>query len=103
MYKLNFFVPTANKEEVKTALFGCGVGRYDNYECCAFETLGTGQFKPIDNANPHIGNLGEIERVEEYKVEMVCSNELIKKAVATLKEVHPYEEVAYEVFKMEEF
>ncbi|MEA2029020.1 MAG: NGG1p interacting factor NIF3 [Campylobacterota bacterium] len=103
MYKLNFFVPTANKEEVKSALFDMGVGRYDNYDYCSFETLGTGQFRPIDNAKPHIGSLGEIESVQEYKVEMICAKELIKEAIEVLKAIHPYEEVAYEVFKMETF
>ena len=102
MYKLNFFVPTTHKDEVKRALFDMGVGRYDNYDCCSFETLGTGQFRPINNANPHIGSLGEIEKVQEYKVEMICQDELIREAVAVLKAVHPYEEVAYEVFKMED-
>lgn len=103
MYKLNFFVPTTHKEEVKRALFAIGVGRYDNYECCSFESLGVGQFRPIDNANPHIGSIGEIERVEEYKVEMICSKELIHQAIEVLKTVHPYEEPAYEVLKMESF
>jgi hypothetical protein len=103
LYKLNYFVPEDAKEATKQALFDIGVGRYDNYECCSFETLGTGQFKPIDNAKPHIGELDKIEKVQEYKVEMICSAELIKKAVETLKEAHPYEEVAYEVFRMETF
>jgi hypothetical protein len=103
MYKLNFFVPTANKEEVKTALFDVGVGRYENYDCCSFESLGVGQFRPIEAANPHIGSLNTIERVEEYKVEMICETHLIKQAIATLKASHPYEEVAYEVFKVEDF
>jgi len=103
MYKLNFFVPAEDKERVKDALFKIGAGRYDNYEYCSFETLGTGQFKPTESANPHIGEIGRIERVQEYKVEMICSDELIKKAVDRLKKVHPYEEVAYEVLKMEMF
>jgi hypothetical protein len=55
------------------------------------------------DAHPHIGELDEIDTVEEYKVEMICKAELIKEAVAVLKRVHPYEEVAYEVFRMEEF
>lgn len=101
MYKLNFFVPRDDKERVKEALFKVGVGRYENYECCSFETLGVGQFKPINNANPHIGKLYEVELVEEYKVEMICKDELIHVAITTLKEIHPYEEVAYEVFRME--
>lgn len=103
MYKLNFFVPLKDKERVKKALFAVGAGRYENYECCSFETLGIGQFKPLQGANPHIGEIDNIERVEEYKVEMICSNNLIKEAIKVLKETHPYEEVAYEVFKMEEF
>lgn len=103
MYKLNFFVPTKDKERVKEALFKVGAGRYENYEHCAFETLGSGQFKPINGANPHIGQVDILEKVEEYKVEMICSDELIKEAIKVLKETHPYEEVAYEVFRMEMF
>lgn len=100
MYKLNFFVPSEYKERVKEALFKIGAGRYKNYEHCCFETLGVGQFRPINSANPHIGKLNEIERVEEYKVEMICADELIEIAVQVLKEAHPYEEVAYEVIEM---
>src|SRR3990167_968877 len=102
MYKLNFFVPSEDKERVKEALFAIGVGRYENYECCSFETLGSGQFKPINKAHPHIGELDKIEHVSEYKVEMICEETLIKKAIEILNETHPYEEVAYEVFRIEE-
>jgi len=103
MYKLNFYVPVENKEKVKEALFNIGIGKYENYECCSFESLGVGQFKPIDGANPHLGEINSLERVDEYKVEMICSDLLIKNAIRVLKEVHPYEEVAYEVFRMEKF
>jgi len=103
MYKLNYFVPIDAKEKTKQALFNIGVGRYENYEYCCFETLGVGQFKPIGDASPHLGELNKIEKVQEYKVEIVCSDELIKEAVKVLKEAHPYEEVAYEVFRMEVF
>ena len=103
MYKLHFFVPTEDKESVKQALFDIGVGQYDNYDMCAFETKGTGQFRPLSSANPHIGTHFKLERLEEYKVELICSDDIIKNAIKTLKEAHPYEEVAYEVFKMEDF
>lgn len=103
MYKLNYYVPVDAKEATKEALFNIGVGKFENYECCAWESLGRGQFKPVGNANPHIGKLETMEYVQEYKIEMICPNHLIQKAVETLKEVHPYEEVAYEVFKMEDF
>ncbi len=103
MYKLNFFVPTESKEAVKKALFDIGVGKYENYDMCAFESIGTGQFRPLDKANPHLGKNNILEYVEEYKVEMVCKDALIKKAIGTLKKTHPYEEVAFEVIKMESF
>lgn len=103
MYKLNYFVPASAKEATKQALFDIGVGIFDNYECCSWETLGQGQFKPVESANPAIGELDRLEIVQEYKVEMICKDELIEKAIKTLKEAHPYEGVAYEVFKIEEF
>jgi len=103
MYKLNYYVPVNAKERTKDALFSIGVGMFDNYENCSFETLGKGQFKPVGNANPAIGSLDTLEVLDEYKIEMICKDELIELAVKTLKDAHPYEEVAYEVFKMEEF
>lgn len=103
MYKLNFYVPAEAKESVKSALFAIGAGVFKNYEHCSWETLGHGQFRPVGNANPHIGKLNELEVLEEYKVELICDDHLIKEAVRVLKEAHPYEEVAYEVFKMESF
>ncbi|MBA3025956.1 MAG: NGG1p interacting factor NIF3 [Sulfurimonas sp.] len=103
MYKLNFYVQKDAKEATKQALFEIGVGMFENYEQCSWETLGMGQFKPINAANPHIGEVDKLEVLEEYKVELICKDELIELAVQTLKEAHPYEEVAYEVFKMEAF
>ncbi len=103
MYKLNFYVPVDYKEKVKTALFEIGVGKYKNYDCCSFESLGTGQFRAINTAKPFLGELNKVERVQEYKVEMICKDELIYKAIKVLKQNHPYEEVAYEVFQLESF
>lgn len=103
MYKLNYYVPVDAKESTKEALFAIGVGKFGNYECCCWESLGEGQFKPVNNADPYIGQLNTLEKVAEYKVEMMCHDTLIQQAVATLKKIHPYEEVAFEVFKMQEF
>jgi hypothetical protein len=104
--KLYFYIPKEQKEEVKQALFNLGLGKISpesNYDSCSFETLGSGQFRPINNAKPFIGSLSELEVLQEYKVEMICPEELIVEAVMLLKEVHPYEEVAYEVVKLEVF
>ena len=103
MYKLAFYVPKEQKEEVKEALFAIGAGAYENYDMCSWEVEGTGQFRPLLGAKPFLGSRGEIERVAEYRAEMICKEELIQKAVQTLKETHPYEEVAYEVLKLEDF
>jgi len=103
MYKLNYFVPYEAKERTKEALFNIGAGSYKNYDRCSFESEGMGQFRPLSGADPYIGKHNEIEYVKEYKVEMICEESLIKEAIGVLKDTHPYEEVAYEVIKLEEF
>lgn len=100
MYKLCFFVSEEDADSVKTALFAAGVGRIGDYDQCCWQTSGVGQFRPLAGANPHLGQQNRLEKVAELKVEMVCSDELIHAAVATLKQAHPYEEVAYEVYKL---
>ena len=103
MYKLSFFVPKTHKEEVKEALFDMGAGKYAHYDRCSWEVLGRGQYRALPGANPFIGEVQRVEIVKEYKVEMICSDDIIKKVVIRLKEVHPYEEVAYDVVRLEIF
>jgi hypothetical protein len=100
MYKLNFYVPKKYSSIVKDAIFQTGAGSIGNYSHCSFETLGTGQFKPLPGANPTLGELGAIEVVEELKVEILCEEKNIKEAIKAMKMVHPYEEVAYEVLSV---
>jgi len=98
MYKLVFFVPESHKEMVKQAVFAQGAGRYDNYDCCAWETLGHGQFKPMSGSQPFIGEQDKIEKVTEYRIEMVCAADKIKAVLQALIHSHPYETPAYEVW-----
>lgn len=88
-YKLVFTVPPAALEKVKTAIFAAGAGRYPgsgNYTECCFTSYGKGQFRPGDAANPHIGKVGELEYVEEARVETLCVGEdVARKAVEALK------------------
>ncbi|MFG6666309.1 NGG1p interacting factor NIF3 [Halomonas sp. HNIBRBA4712] len=98
MYKLAFYVPVDNVESVKAAVFETGAGRIGNYEAVCFQTRGTGQFRPLSGAEPHIGAVDELTQVEEYKVEMICDDAVVHAAVAALKLAHPYEEVAYDVW-----
>jgi hypothetical protein len=103
-YKLVFYVPLSHAVAVKREIFATGAGTIGNYKNCAFQVKGEGQFLPVENANPAIGEVGKEEIVEEYKVEVLCLNEQnTKDAVREMKKVHPYEEVAYEVYKLEDF
>ncbi|MCG8672309.1 MAG: YqfO family protein [Pseudomonadales bacterium] len=103
MYKIVFFVPEEHKESVKQAVFEAGAGRIGDYEYCAWETKGQGQFRPMQGANPFIGEQGELEKVMEYRVELVCADGLIEAAIKALKCAHPYEEPAYDVWRLEQF
>ncbi|SDO17978.1 YqfO family protein [Vreelandella arcis] len=100
MYKLAFFVPTEAAESVKEAVFETGAGRIGDYEACCFQTHGTGQFRPLQGADPHIGQMGELAFVDELKIELVCDDDYIQAAIAALKLAHPYEEVAYDVWAL---
>ena len=103
MYKIVFFVPETHKDAVKQALFDAGAGRIGNYDSCAWETLGTGQFRALQGANPFLGKIDQIEKVDEYRIELVCEDRLIKDAIRAMKAAHPYEEPAYDVIKLAEF
>lgn len=103
MYKLAFFVPASHVEVVKAAVFAAGGGRIGDYEHCAWQTLGQGQFRPLDGSQPFLGQTGQVEVVEEWKVELVVADELVAHVVAALKQSHPYETPAYEVWRLAEF
>lgn len=100
MYKLVVYVPTAQTEEVKTALFAAGAGRIGNYDCCCWSVAGVGQFRALSGASPFVGDLNEIATVPETRLELVCADELIKTAVAAMIAAHPYEEPAYQIFQV---
>jgi hypothetical protein len=100
MYKLCFYVPESHLEPVKKAVFAAGGGRIGAYDSCCWQSLGQGQFRPLAEADPFIGEVGRVEHVSEWKVEMVVADELIHDAVRALKQAHPYEMPAYEVWRL---
>jgi dinuclear metal center YbgI/SA1388 family protein len=95
LMKLTFFVPQDNTQTVLDALYNVGAGQIGNYQNCSFRTEGVGTFKPMGEANPHIGRLGKDETVIEHRVEVIFPSFLEKKMLSTLKQTHPYEEIAY--------
>ena len=103
MFKLSFFVPESHLESVKQAVFAAGAGKIGNYDSCCWQTPGTGQFRALDGSTPFLGELGRVEQVEEFKVELVCEAALIEQVIIALKSAHPYEEPAYDVIRLENF
>lgn len=97
MYKLVFFVPVAHVDSVKSAVFAAGAGKIGNYDQCCWQVLGQGQFRPLPDSQPHVGEIGEVMCLPEYRVELVCTDEHIHAAVSALLTAHPYEEPAFDI------
>jgi hypothetical protein len=100
MHKLCFFVPESHVEVTKAAVFGAGAGRIGDYEHCCWQVAGQGQFRPLPGSRPFLGETDRLETLAEYRVEMVCADDCVAAAVAALKRAHPYEEPAYEVWRL---
>jgi hypothetical protein len=103
MIHLAFYVPESHAEHVKSALFAAGAGRIGNYECCSFESGGTGQYRPLEGSQPFLGESGRLEKVNELKVEMVCEEQHLEKVIAALRHSHPYETPAFYAIKTLDF
>ena len=97
MYRLCFYVPEPSLEVVKNAVFAAGAGRVGDYDSCSWQALGEGQFRPLTGSAPFLGQEGVVERVAEYRVEMVCAPQFLGAAVKAMIEAHPYEEPAWNV------
>jgi dinuclear metal center YbgI/SA1388 family protein len=100
--KFYTYVPAANAARLKMALFAAGLGQIGEYSECSFSTEGKGSFKPSENSHPTIGNAGgKREEIPEIKLEIIVPEHLQQIAISVLKENHPYEEVAYEMIRLE--
>ena len=100
--KIVTFVPESHADKVREALGSAGAGKVGNYSFCSFSTKGTGRFRPEQGAQPHIGKIGTIEAVAEERIETICAREIATGVIAAMKAAHPYEEVAYEVYALED-
>jgi hypothetical protein len=95
--KISTTVPLNYSDKVRETLGSAGAGLIGNYSFCSFSSIGQGRFKPNEKANPHIGEAGTLEVVEEEHIEVVCDRTVAKVVIQALKEVHPYEEVIVDV------
>ncbi|AJA21486.1 TPA: Nif3-like dinuclear metal center hexameric protein [Bacillus thuringiensis] len=101
MKKVVVFVPVTHAEEVRKALGDAGAGHIGNYSHCTFSSEGTGTFVPQEGTNPYIGETGQLERVEEVRIETIIPASLQRKVIKAMVTAHPYEEVAYDVYPLD--
>ena len=99
-YKLVIFVPIESAAKVSNAVFAAGAGAIGNYTNCGFTAEGTGTFLPLAGARPAIGKKGRIEAVPEIRFETIVPAEKLDDCIAAMKKAHPYEEPAFDVFKL---
>lgn len=100
--KIVVFVPLSHTDIVREAMGKAGAGKIGNYIYCSFSSKGIGRFKPEQGAHPAIGEVGTLESVEEERIEAVCSSALLRQVVEAIKKIHPYEEVALDIYPLEE-
>ena len=100
LFKIVVFVPKDYLEQVREALAAAGAGWLGNYSHCSFQAQGIGTFKPLAGANPFLGEVGQLEYVEEYRLETIVPQNLLNRAVKAMLKAHPYEEVAYDIYPL---
>lgn len=100
---LVFYVPVEAADAVLEAVFAAGGGAIGDYDRCAFRQRGTGQFRPLAGAHPTIGVVGDLEQVEEERIELVAPRGIRHRVVAALRAAHPYEEPAFHVLETAAF
>ncbi len=101
MKKIVVYVPLTHTDQVREAIGKSGGGKLGDYSFCSFSTNGTGRFKPEAGANPHIGSVGQMEAVEEERIEVSVEDSLVQGVVDAIKKVHPYEEVVLDIYNLE--
>jgi hypothetical protein len=99
--KLVTFSPVVNVEAIRAALFEAGAGHIGNYDECSYNSEGYGTFRAGDGTNPHVGEKGIQHTQAEVRIETVFPFYLEAKIISALKKVHPYEEVAYDIYQLE--
>jgi len=98
--KLVWFVPEEALDATRDAVFGAGGGVIGDYERCSWHTKGTGTFLAREGADPAVGDVGQEEHVEEYRVEVVVPEAAVAGVVEALRRAHPYEEVAFDLYPL---
>ena len=101
-YKVAVFTPQTHADAVRAAMGGHGAGALGDYSHCTFSVQGQGRFLPLSGAQPFLGNLGQMETVEEERVEAIVPAQDLNTVLRAMLAAHPYEEVAYDVYPLEQ-
>ena len=99
--KLVTFVPTDHAEKVREAIFAAGAGIIGNYDGCSYNLQGHGSFRPGENTNPYVGEKGKLHYEQEERIETIMPSHLRNQVLQALFTAHPYEEVAYDIYPLE--
>lgn len=100
--KFVVFVPLSHADVVRQALGEAGAGKIGNYDFCSFSSRGIGRFRGNEKAKPAIGEAGKYEAVEEERIEVIVPRDILKDVIEKVKSVHPYEEVAFDIYPLED-
>lgn len=99
--KLVVFVPRTHADSLKNALFSAGAGAIGNYDECSFSTSGLGSFQAKEGSNPYTGTIGSRHIESEERIEVIYPQHLERKLLVAMYENHPYEEVAYDIYRLQ--
>ena len=100
VFKIVVFVPETHADVVRQVIEEAGAGTIGNYSHCSFSIKGLGRFKPLAGAHPAVGEVGRLEEVKEERIEFICPENLVKKVTTAIRKVHPYEEVALDIYPL---
>ena len=99
--KLVVFVPFSYADVVRQIIGEAGAGKIGNYDFCSFSSRGTGRFRGNEKTNPAIGKRGKYKAVEEERIEVIVPREILNEVIKKVKAVHPYEEVGFDIYPLE--
>ena len=101
LYKLVVYVPVSHEARVREAIGNMGAGHLGNYSHCSFRSPGTGTFLPQAGSSPYIGESGKLAEVEESRLETIVPQSILEVVISQMKAAHPYEEVAYDIYPLQ--
>jgi dinuclear metal center YbgI/SA1388 family protein len=99
--KLVTFCPSTHADRLRAAIFEAGAGHIGHYDCCSYNLEGIGTFRAGEEANPFIGEKNEIHHEPEQRIETILPSYLVQKVVQAMIAAHPYEEVAYDIYPLQ--